>query len=700
MHSVGPLDASFAIVNVAGIDALLAQTIPSKSALNTSGSPSAAKILAGVPLSAFLSTLNGMLEKTQSSASDGMIAQRSASPRGNVTQLPTPTDKTKDVSGDTKAKLSDKSKPVLIEAGAPPPPATPRLPVIFQSITVGTNSNSATLAAGDQGRSSDQRPRHVDPFVSNSKDVGSAASSVAGRTLPGITGPVAFALNLTPKSPQGPAARPIQNPVTPPANPVVNSDDKDIPKGSSQPSFEAAQPARLSLASSAVDKSPVDKSPVDKSMDKRMAENSSSSSSRPDNSEKYVTSSGPVPERSGLSRAEQSASSTDKSVPGPLMPSPSSQGQSRSAERNLAPAESLSSSTPTPTLLGPQPDSKRTRRSDSNGVAETDVPRANSGQAASKSAEVHVEDQEDTASQLIPAEGGGLEPENASFPETPASDSSIALAGSTAETPDPSTPISKRSTPEKETGNSEPAVNLSEAGSKRPPAPDPSQEPEHDQHGVEDYSSGAPERKNDKPQSADKPEHAQASGSDTPGQANRAASVLPFEAPIPTGAGGMRAESAPASEDSVQQTTLQPEMDGVVHPQPSRGISLKVASADSSTVDVQLRERAGRVQVTVRTPDPELARSLQSDLGDLVNRLENRGYKTEAFVPTAAHHNAAVAPGSSQGDANHAQQEHSGSRDGKQQQRPGQNESNQRRQSGQPKFREIFATEDAQKENK
>jgi hypothetical protein len=365
----------------------------------------------------------------------------------------------------------------------------------------------------------------------------------------------------------------------------------------------------------------------------------------------------------------------------------------------LEPAESFASSPTNPVLVRTLPDEKRTQSSGSGRVAEPVAPRAISRQAASKPTEIHAEDQEDKARRMIPAEAGSLEPENTSAPEIPASDTSIPLAGSTAEATDPSTPISKRPTLEKETAHSEPARNLAEAGSKRPTATDPKQELDHEQPGTQDYTSGGTELKNDKPQSADKPERTQPSGGDTPGPANREASALPLEASAPTGAGGMRTESAPASEDNVQQTALQPEMDGLVHPQPSRGISLKVASPDSTTVDVQLRERAGRVQVTVRTPDSELARSLQSDLGDLVNRLENRGFKTEAFVPAAAHHNATAAPGSSEGDASHAQPEHSGSRDGKQQ-RQGQNESNQRKQSGQQQFREILATEGAQKENK
>ena len=68
-------------------------------------------------------------------------------------------------------------------------------------------------------------------------------------------------------------------------------------------------------------------------------------------------------------------------------------------------------------------------------------------------------------------------------------------------------------------------------------------------------------------------------------------------------------------------------------PPPTREISLRVADADSAKVDVRLMERAGKVHVAVRTDDRELAKSLQSDLGELVVRLERKGYNAETWTP-------------------------------------------------------------------
>jgi len=73
-----------------------------------------------------------------------------------------------------------------------------------------------------------------------------------------------------------------------------------------------------------------------------------------------------------------------------------------------------------------------------------------------------------------------------------------------------------------------------------------------------------------------------------------------------------------------------------VSSQPTRQISVQLKSEGSKPVEVQLIDPAGRIDVAVRTADRELAKSLQMDLGDLVGRLENKGFKTEAWVPSAA----------------------------------------------------------------
>jgi hypothetical protein len=62
-------------------------------------------------------------------------------------------------------------------------------------------------------------------------------------------------------------------------------------------------------------------------------------------------------------------------------------------------------------------------------------------------------------------------------------------------------------------------------------------------------------------------------------------------------------------------------------------IALRIALPDAPPVDILLVERAGQVQVAVRTPDAGLLSSLRQDLGTLVNSLERSGYRAETFTP-------------------------------------------------------------------
>jgi hypothetical protein len=65
----------------------------------------------------------------------------------------------------------------------------------------------------------------------------------------------------------------------------------------------------------------------------------------------------------------------------------------------------------------------------------------------------------------------------------------------------------------------------------------------------------------------------------------------------------------------------------------TQGIALRIALPDAPPVDVQVMERAGQVQVAVRTPDTGLQSSLRQDLGTLVNSLERSGFRAEALAP-------------------------------------------------------------------
>ncbi len=145
------------------------------------------------------------------------------------------------------------------------------------------------------------------------------------------------------------------------------------------------------------------------------------------------------------------------------------------------------------------------------------------------------------------------------------------------------------------------------------------------------------------------------------------------------GAGGPPHGPTKTLEPEIHQGTQpSPEMEVPSSPQsqPIREMSLRLPGTESH-VDVQVSDRAGRIQVEVRTADPDLAKSLQTNLGDLVGHLEEKGFRTEPWTPGAMLHAAAARePSNSANSQSHP--DNSGSRGGNQEPRHGQQESNQR----------------------
>jgi hypothetical protein len=114
--------------------------------------------------------------------------------------------------------------------------------------------------------------------------------------------------------------------------------------------------------------------------------------------------------------------------------------------------------------------------------------------------------------------------------------------------------------------------------------------------------------------------------------------------------------------------------------QPVRQISFKLADAASNNVNVLFTEKAGRVEVAVRTPDQNLTKSLQAELGDLVTRLDASGFRTETWAPTATHHAPTSLAEPSNSTNSQGQPSSSGSWSGNQQQQREHHEPNQRQQ--------------------
>ena len=107
---------------------------------------------------------------------------------------------------------------------------------------------------------------------------------------------------------------------------------------------------------------------------------------------------------------------------------------------------------------------------------------------------------------------------------------------------------------------------------------------------------------------------------------------------------------------------------------------MKLSADDSTRVNIDLTARAGKVLVAVRTPDHQLAQSLQTGLADLVGRLESKGFKTETWVPAVAHA-ALTSSRSSTSNGGSSQGENSGAGHGDAEQRSGQNGTNQRQRA-------------------
>ena len=98
-----------------------------------------------------------------------------------------------------------------------------------------------------------------------------------------------------------------------------------------------------------------------------------------------------------------------------------------------------------------------------------------------------------------------------------------------------------------------------------------------------------------------------------------------------------KSEPAPEVKGSapMQETELQAKP--TIRSEPAREISIRIPSPDNGNVDVQIVERDGKVQVTVRGSDTQLNSALRSELTDLVHTLDQKGYKTETWTPSETH---------------------------------------------------------------
>ncbi len=150
--------------------------------------------------------------------------------------------------------------------------------------------------------------------------------------------------------------------------------------------------------------------------------------------------------------------------------------------------------------------------------------------------------------------------------------------------------------------------------------------------------------------------------------ATESAAPMPSSVPPRTATG----EQAPRSPSVPTQRIEVPQnAPPAAAPAQAREVTLRLTPAQSDPVDVRVLERGGRVEVSVRTPDAELTSSLRRDLGELVEKLEHKGFHAEAWTPDATGKSVSLqerntAGGdafSQQSKQEHAQQQSSGGRE-------------------------------------
>jgi hypothetical protein len=118
---------------------------------------------------------------------------------------------------------------------------------------------------------------------------------------------------------------------------------------------------------------------------------------------------------------------------------------------------------------------------------------------------------------------------------------------------------------------------------------------------------------------------------------------------------------SPAHTAAVSEPPATP----VVRP---HAIDLKVGEPGNGQVDVRIAQRAGDVEVTVRTPDTDLAQSLRQHLPELSDRLGQAGIHGDVWQPASAQASAGDTNGQPDSGAGQWQREQHGGQHQRQQQ--------------------------------
>ncbi|MDX2151324.1 MAG: hypothetical protein SFV54_11365 [Bryobacteraceae bacterium] len=142
-------------------------------------------------------------------------------------------------------------------------------------------------------------------------------------------------------------------------------------------------------------------------------------------------------------------------------------------------------------------------------------------------------------------------------------------------------------------------------------------------------------------------------------------------------AGGSRKEAAQGTAEVTHSRDVTPAVPPAPRLPGPPEIAFRVGGVRDQDVEVRVREGAGGIDVVVRGRNSELASELRGQLGDLVARLEDRGYEARTWIPGEGTYSEIRTEKSSAegffepGDrgTSHGREQQAASSDGRQQQR-------------------------------
>jgi hypothetical protein len=123
-------------------------------------------------------------------------------------------------------------------------------------------------------------------------------------------------------------------------------------------------------------------------------------------------------------------------------------------------------------------------------------------------------------------------------------------------------------------------------------------------------------------------------GSAAPPATSGAGEFAPAEPVLSSPPPGPQRAESPAPAQPLEQVAAaeQPQAPKPAA-EPLKQLSIQLGQGQQERVDLRVVERGGEVQVAVRAANPDVAQGLRQGLTELVGRLEQNGYRAEAWRP-------------------------------------------------------------------